>query len=199
MNPSCCCCCSPRWRQPAMSSGEEGQQPTNPQAIKPTLQLAIALNPGHCQPHETLSSATHPSPSRLTLPLNNQPLHPLLSLLPPPPSHSNSLRFANIFYYLPLQSNPSIDPFSCALSACAATMLLKTLALVLAAAQASAQLAQTNLTQCCDVAPSQVSLSSRQQWCLSQRQTCPQLCPQGIASVNDCDSVSSRRDPALPI
>jgi len=63
-------------------------------------------------------------------------------------------------------------------------MLVKTLALVFAAALASAQ---TNLSQCCDVAPGGVGTNLRAQWCLSQRQTCPQLCPNGIASVNDCD------------
>jgi hypothetical protein len=79
-------------------------------------------------------------------------------------------------------------------------MLLKTVALVLAATRASAQLAQTNLSQCCDVAPSGVPLNTREQWCLSQRQTCPQLCLNGIASANDCDYVSfPPTHPALPV
>jgi hypothetical protein len=78
-------------------------------------------------------------------------------------------------------------------------MLLRTLALVLAATQASAQLAQTNFGQCCDVAPSLVPNNTRAQWCLSQRQTCPQLCANGIASVNDCDPVRLRQANHDPI
>jgi len=63
-------------------------------------------------------------------------------------------------------------------------MLLKTLALFLAAV-ASAQ--QTNLNACCDVNPGGVDNATRGLWCRSQRQTCPLLCPMGIVSVNDCD------------
>jgi hypothetical protein len=77
-------------------------------------------------------------------------------------------------------------------------MLVKTLALVFAAALASAQLTQTNLSQCCDVAPSGVDTNLRAQWCLSQRQTCPQLCPKGLATVNDCDPVRAPPTPTFP-
>jgi hypothetical protein len=61
---------------------------------------------------------------------------------------------------------------------------------VAVSALASIASATSNFTTCCNIDPATVDSPTRAAWCRAQQNSCPELCPDGNAAVNNCDSVS---------
>jgi hypothetical protein len=68
-------------------------------------------------------------------------------------------------------------------------MIYSTLVVALTAITGFASAQSGNFTSCCNVQPSTIEQSLRLSWCRAQQNTCPEVCPNGQTSVNNCDAV----------